>query len=272
MFFSSRTPNRSAGSSPTTPSTTKLKSVLGKTAAAALAILMWQILSMLLGQKLLMVSPVDAAIRLAQLVTTISFWSAVAFSLLRITLGFFLALFVGIGLAVLAGHVKWVETLLWPYMAAVKATPVASFVILCLIWLGSRGLSVFIAFLMVLPIIYTNVLHGIRSTDPKLLEMARLFGISRRRRLFYIHIPHLKTFLISACGIAIGMAWKAGIAAEVIGIPTGSIGERLYEAKIYLSSADLFAWTAVVVLLSIIFEKLFVRFIRFAYARMEKAG
>lgn len=225
---------------------------------------------MLLGQKLLLVSPIDVAIHLKELVVTADFWSHVAFSLLRIALGFVMALLIGAVLAVVAGNVRVIEILLWPYMAAVKATPVASFVILSLIWLGSRGLSVFIAFLMALPIIYTNVLHGIRSTDPKLLEMAKVFGVSHARRLFYIHIPHLKTYLLSACGIAIGLAWKAGVAAEVIGIPTGSIGERLYEAKVYFSSADLFAWTAVVVLLSIVFEKLFVRLIKLAYVRMEK--
>jgi NitT/TauT family transport system permease protein len=270
MSFSSRTPNQSAESSPTTASTSRLNGALTKVAAAALAILLWQGLAMLLAQKLLLVSPVDVALRLTELVVTADFWGAVAFSLLRITLGFTLALIAGVILAVIAGNVRVVEILLWPYMAAVKATPVASFVILSLIWLGSRGLSVFIAFLMALPIIYTNVLHGIRGTDPKLLEMAKVFGIGRARRLFYIHIPHLKPYLLSACGVAIGLAWKAGVAAEVIGIPTGSIGERLYEAKVYFSSADLFAWTAVVVLLSILFEKLFVRLIKLAYIRMEK--
>lgn len=234
------------------------------------ALLLWQILAVLLAQELLLVSPIDVAIRLAELVVTAPFWNSVAFSLLRITAGFFLALVTGIVLAVIAGHVKVIEILLWPYMAAVKATPVASFIILSLIWLGSRGLSVLIAFLMVLPIVYTNILHGIQSTSPKLLEMANLFGVSRVRRMYYIYIPHLKTYLLSACGVAIGLAWKAGIAAEVIGIPSGSIGERLYEAKIYLSSADLFAWTVAVVLLSVVFEKLFVHLIKLAYNRMER--
>lgn len=225
---------------------------------------------MLISQSLLLVSPATVFIRLTKLVATAGFWGAVGFSVLRIVSGFIIALIIGTVLAVIAGRFSVAEIILWPYMAAVKATPVASFIILCLIWLGSRGLSIFISFLMVLPIVYASVLSGIRSTDKKLLEMADLFDVSWRRRLFYIYIPHLKTYLISASSVAIGLSWKAGVAAEVIGIPSGSIGERLYEAKVYLNSADLFAWTAVIILASVLFEKLFTTLLKLCYAKMEK--
>ncbi len=112
---------------------------------------------------------------------------------------------------------------------------------------------------MVLPIVYTNVLQGIRSTDKQLLEMADLFNIGWWRRLRYIYIPHLTPYILSACTVSIGLSWKAGVAAEVIGIPTGSIGERLYEAKVYFSTGDLFAWTLVIIALSILAEKIFVK-------------
>ena len=153
----------------------------------------------------------------------------------------------------------------------IKSVPVASFIILCLIWLSSGSLSVFISFLMVLPIVYTNMLQGIQSTDSKLLDMAHVFRMSWFRKLRYIYIPHLKPYLMSACSVSIGLAWKAGIAAEVIGIPDGSIGEKLYEAKVYLDSADLFAWTFVIVFVSVIFEKLFLRALKWAYKRLERA-
>ena len=51
------------------------------------------------------------------------------------------------------------------------------------------------------------------------------------------------------------MSWKAGVAAEVIGVVGGSIGEKLYEAKIYLQTGDLLAWTVVIVALSALFER-----------------
>jgi hypothetical protein len=115
---------------------------------------------------------------------------------------------------------------------------------------------------MVFPIIYANLLEGIKSTDAKLLEMARLFRVPLGRRLRYIYLPHLRPFVLSACGSALGLSWKAGVTAEIIGIPAGSIGERLYEAKVYLDTAGLFAWTVVIVVVSVAFEKLFIRLIR----------
>ena len=110
---------------------------------------------------------------------------------------------------------------------------------------------------LVLPIIYTNVLDGIGAVDKNLLEMAEVFQVPAGRRLRYIYISQVLPFFRSGCSIALGLCWKSGIAAEVIGIPDHSIGEHLYNAKVYLDTPDLFAWTLVIVLISIAFEKLF---------------
>ena len=155
-------------------------------------------------------------------------------------------------------------------MAAIKAVPVASFIILVLIWGPSRNLSVVISFLMVLPVIYTNDLGGILSTDRKLLEMAQVFRIPLFRRIRYIYLSQLLPYLRTGFSLSLGLCWKAGVAAEVIGIPKGSIGEKLYEAKVYLETPDLFSWTLVIVLISVIFEKLFLRFIDKTVALIEK--
>ena len=128
---------------------------------------------------------------------------------------------------------------------------------------------VFIAFLMVLPIIYTNMLEGITNTDKKLLEMADVFHIGLFRRIHYIYLPQLMPYFLAACSVSLGLAWKSGIAAEVIGIPDGSIGEKLYKAKLYLNSTDLFAWTVAIVVVSIVVEKLFLMIIRRIYRRLE---
>ena len=190
---------------------------------------------------------------------------------MRIVAGFLLALLAGSVLAVMAGRFRLLEIILWPFVAAIKSVPVASFIILCLIWLSAQSLSVFISFLMVFPIVYTNMLQGIKSTDQKLLEMAELFRVGWLKRMQYIHLPHLKPYLVSACSVSIGLSWKAGVAAEVIGIPDGSIGEKLYQAKVYLSTSDLFAWTTVIVALSILFEKLFLYFLQRLFARLERS-
>lgn len=247
------------------------KNWVEKAAAIVFALAVWQTGAMLLNKKLLLVTPIAVAQRLVSLCVEAGFWQTVAFSFARIVLGFFLALVTGCTLAAIAGRLHFIEVVLWPFIHVIKSVPVASFIILCLIWLSSRNLSVFIAFLMVLPIIYTNMLQGIKSSDPGLLEMTKLFRVGWLKKLKYIYLPQIKPYLLSACTISIGMSWKAGVAAEVIGIPDGSIGERLYEAKVYLSSADLFAWTVVVILISILFEKMFLYILNRLYVRLEKS-
>ena len=241
---------------------------LEKFAAVLFALAIWQICAMLLGQRLVLVTPVTVVERLFVLCTQADFLSAMGFSFFRIVSGFLLALASGCVLAGISARFRLVEIMLWPFISTIKSVPVASFIILCLIWIGSKNLSIFISFLMVLPIVYTNMLEGIKNTDIKLLEMAAVFRVGRLKKLKYIHLPQLKPYLISACSISIGLAWKAGIAAEVIGISDGSIGEKLYEAKVYFDSGDLFAWTAVIVALSITFEKLFLLLIRRMYKRL----
>ncbi|MBO5768181.1 MAG: ABC transporter permease subunit, partial [Clostridia bacterium] len=178
------------------------------------------------------------------------------YTLKRIALGFAFGFVFGALLALAAGRFKIIETLLWPYMLTVKSVPVASFVVLALIWLSSGGLSIFISFLMVLPIIYTNLLDGIKAVDKKMLEMAEVFKMPFSRRLRFIWLPCVKPFLLSGSRIALGLAWKSGVAAELIGYPEGSVGEVLYYSKLFMNTADLFAWTVVIVLLSVLFERL----------------
>ena len=94
------------------------------------------------------------------------------------------------------------------------------------------------------------------QTDPKLLEMAVVFRMPVWRKIRFIYLPALVPYLVSGCRIALGMSWKSGAAAEVIGLPEHSIGEHLYMAKIYLETADLFAWTLVIILVSAVFEQI----------------
>lgn len=222
----------------------------------------WQLVSMGLDSDILLVSPVRVLSRLGQLMLTAAFWKAVLFTLSRIAAGFFLAVLAGVALAAAASRFIRIRELLAPAMFAVKSVPVASFIILALIWFSSKNLSVLISFLIVLPVIYTNVQSGIRAVDRQLLEMARVFRIPKHRVARYIYLPQIMPFFYSACSVALGMSWKAGVAAEVIGIPRGSVGERLQQAKVYLDTPDLFAWTLVIVAASLFFEKLVLFLVR----------
>ena len=246
------------------------KENLYKIGAIVIAIIIWQIASMLVGMEMLLASPLSVAKRLCSLVFEKEFLSTVLYSLLRITAGFLLAFFAGCILAVLAARFRVVEILLWPYVVTMKAVPVASFIILCLIWFSYTQLTVFIAFLIAFPAIYSNFFQGMKSTDKNMLEMAELYHMSWHRKLLYIYLPGVKPYIISACSVAVGMAWKAGVAAEVIGVVGNSIGEKLYEAKVYFQNADLLAWTIVIILLSVIGEKFFQLIIRAVFVGLEK--
>lgn len=236
----------------------------------AFALAVWQVSAMLIGESLLLVTPIAVVKRLFSLFAEADYFTSVGYSFLRIVAGFLMGLVIGSLMASIAAKFHIAEIMFRPFISTIKSVPVASFIILCLIWLSMGTLSSFISFLMVLPIIYSNILQGIKSTDKKLLEMAEVFRVGLFRRIVFIYLPQLKPYLISACSVAMGLAWKSGIAAEVIGVSNGSIGEKLYEAKIYYTTADLFAWTLIIVVLSISFEKMFLYGIKKLFARLER--
>lgn len=231
----------------------------GKLLSALLALIVWQLAAALLDNELLLVGPAEVAGRLLELMATWEFWQAVGFTFSRISLGFLLAFCLALLLAALGARFPVVWVLIQPYMAAVKAVPVASFIVIALLWLSGRRLSVFISFLMVLPVLYANFLQGLREADGKLLEMARVFRMSLWNRIRGIYLPALEPYCLSGCRSALGLCWKAGVAAEVIGVCGGSVGGMLYDAKVYLEIRDLFAWTLAIVLLSLGFEWVFTR-------------
>lgn len=235
-------------------------------------LLIWQLASMWIGQEILLVSPVTVVMTLIRLAGGAQFWLSVASSMLRIIGGFLLAVILGVALAGLSAASGRLREFLLPFVATVKSIPVASFVILVLIWVSSRNLSVLISFLMVFPVIYTNVLDGISQTDRGLLEMAEVFGIPFGRRLRTIYVSQVLPYFRTGCSLALGLCWKAGVAAEVIGIPQNSIGENLYNAKIYLDTPALFVWTLVIICISVLFEKGFLRAVECLVQRLERLG
>lgn len=247
----------------------KLRKTCNKIIAIGAALLVWQLAASLVRLDILLPSPIQVLRELFLLVPQPRFLSAVGFSLLRIALGFLAAFVLANLLALLAGRWSVVRTLLWPYVVTIKSVPVASFIIICFIWLRGGQLPTFISFLMVFPVLYNNTLEGIRSTEPQLLEMARLYKVPYFRRLRYIYLPQLRPYVLSAASVSLGMAWKAGIAAEVIAIVSGSLGAQLYEAKINLNVPELLAWTVVIVLASFLMEKVIMFLLKKGFALLE---
>ena len=233
-------------------------------------LVVWQLGAMALDREIFLVTPVAAAKRLLELIPEADFWKSIGFSAARILLGFVSGMVCGTLFAVPAGKFPFVKRLLSPLMTALKSIPVASFTILALIWLSSKNLSVLVAFLICMPIYYSNMLEGIESLDPKLTEMAKIFGIPAHKRFAGVYLSQLLPYFRSASALAVGLCWKSGAAAEVIGIPDGSIGEKLYMAKIYLETADLFAWTFVIIVVSWACEKLFLAVVGLVVKRIER--
>lgn len=215
----------------------------------------WQLISILVAQELLLVSPIKVCMTLMDLIPTQAFWYAIGLSLGRIILGFLMALGVGSFLAILGNKWKIIHEFFSPLLSIINTTPMASFIILALIWVKSSNLSTFIAFLMVLPVMYSHIYQGLNSVDAKLLEVGQVFALSPRQMIHNIYLPAMIPYLVSGCTLGLGLAWKSGVAAEVIGLPNNTIGIHLYDAKIYLETPDLFAWTLVIILLSIMMEK-----------------
>ncbi len=230
-------------------------------------LVVWQAAAMWIGQEVFLVSPIQALLTLVQLLLQADFWQRVGFSTGRILLGFLLGAVSSVLLAVAAEGSDWVEALLSPVMQLVKATPVASFIILALVWVSGSSLSVLISFLMVLPVLYGAVRTGIEGVDVQLLEMAKVFRLPLGKRLRAIWLPAVLPAFRQGCSVALGICWKSGVAAEVIGLPDGSIGDALYRAKITLSTGELFAWTFVIIVLSGVFEKLFMALLDRAVAK-----
>ena len=233
-----------------------------KIVAVAIWLILWQVFSIIITRKYLLASPLEVIKAFLSLVGQSRFWISIGTSFIKISLGFLLAAMVGVGLAVGSIWNKLAREVISLGIRTIKSIPVASFIILILLWVRSENLSIVISFLTVLPIIYTNVLKGLEATDSKLLEMAEVFHVGGKKRFRYIYLPSVMPYFVSSCSIALGFCWKSGIAAEVIGLPLHSIGEQLYEAKLYLMTGELFAWTFVIIGISVLFESLVMMIIR----------
>ncbi len=241
---------------------TKSKSVK-KTVSTIVALLFWLIVWLLIAVKLdsevLLPSPLDVLKRLAVLCKTTDFYIDILYSLSRICAGFALGAILGVIVGTSMHVSRMMRTLLSPALAVIKAVPVASFIILALIYMGKNTVPSFTSLLVVLPNVAENTFVALENTDKKMIQVCDIYGFSLRKRVKMLYIPQLLPYLKAAVRSSVGMAWKAGVAAEVLCTPKNSIGKNLYEGKIYLETTDVLAWTTVTVVLSVAIEKIILR-------------
>ena len=229
---------------------------------AAFWLAVWWGVSAWVHMELLIPSPPAVLKTLAELSVTAAFWKSTGLSLLRIFCGTAAGILLGSLLAVLTVRFRIADLLLSPAIRVIRTVPVASFIILVLLWVKTGRVPGVISALIVLPILWESVAAGIGSADPALLEMAHVYRFGRRRTVRYVYLPALQPHFNAGVCNAIGLAWKSGVAAEVLCLPKMAIGTQVYFSKIYLETPALFAWTAVVILLSLLLEALVRRLLR----------
>lgn len=228
--------------------------VVQKILIALFWLAVWQVLYLAVKQEILVVSPVRVFLRLTELMRETEFWLSAGYSMVRIVSGFLAAVFAGTVLAVLTSVSSLANDLFRPVISIVKSTPVASFILLALVWIESPYVPAFTSFLMVLPVVWANVTNGIAKTDRNLLQMAQVYRFGVAKTIRRVYVPSILPYFTAACTTGMGLAWKAGVAAEVLANTKYSIGGHIYSAKIYIETVDLFAWTVVVILLSVLLE------------------
>lgn len=219
-------------------------------------ILIWEIFSLIVGVEYILPSPFSTAVALIGLLGQAQFYVGISLSILRVLLGFLIGVILGAILAVAAEQIKPIHSLVAPLVKVIKSTPVASIIIILWVILGGRTVPIAISALMVLPIIWQNVTDGFSAIDHGMMEVAAIYKFSYLKRLRLIIIPTIAKFLFPGIITSSGLAWKAGIAAEIICMAKNSIGRHIYDAKYVLDAPSMYAWTAMVVILSILLEKL----------------
>ncbi|SHJ28091.1 NitT/TauT family transport system permease protein [Geosporobacter subterraneus DSM 17957] len=232
---------------------------------------MWQGMYFIIGRDIYVPSPFSVLMTLKELLFLPIFWRAISYSIYRVLAGLFLSIILGVSIGIISSMNDYVYQLINPLMAAIKSTPVLSFIIIALIWFSSSNVPIFICFLMCFPIIWTNVVAGVRNVDRKLLQMAQIYDVRKLTTLKKIYLPSISPYLSAACITSLGLGWRVSVAAEVLSHPRNAIGSHLYSAKVYLDSSELFAWTVVVILLSLLFESIFARLIRKVTMRKPSA-
>lgn len=221
-------------------------------------ILIWQLVYNKVGKDIVIPSPYNTWLKIEELLNTKEFWQITWSTVSRIIQGYLAGTVLGVVLAVVTYSSKFLYVLLKPVVSIARATPVASLTLIIIMWVTNKQVPLFIVGLMVFPIIWGNTYEGIKNTDKKLLEMSASFSVSYAKRFFHIYIPSVYPYFIAGASTALGLAWKSGVAAEILGATQDSVGQQIHDAKVYLDSEGKFAWTIVVILLSVVIEKIVV--------------
>lgn len=232
-------------------------------------LLIWQFASMMTGLELLLASPVAVLKTIMNMLVSQQFYVTLMHSMINIGTGLMAGIVFGVILGICAAKHKLIAEFIEIPLQLMKALPVAAFIILLLMWFGSKNVSRIISAMVVIPMVVTGVTDGIKNTDIKLIQMARVYNMSTFNRFRYIYMTGVYPYLSSQLKIALGMCFKAGISAEIIGLVSNTIGTSMYYAKMYLLSSELFAWSIVIILVSLLVEKIILKIFNVIYRCLQ---
>ena len=225
----------------------------------------WWVCSAVINHSYILPDPLSVFFKLGEIILTDGFIDNVLYTMMRVLSGLLLGIVLGIVLGVAAHHSKIVYSLASPIISVIKATPVASIIVILTVMLNGDLIAASIALLMVMPIIWQNVIDAYASIDASLSEVCRVYGFSFGKRMRALYLPAIVKFLFPAIITSVGLAWKSDIAAEIIAATTHSIGQEINDARLEFISEPVFAWTIIVIILSICLEAL----IKFIIRRLE---
>lgn len=233
----------------------KTSTMVSKPSAQKVVVLLfwislWQILYLIVGKAVLVPSPLDTIRCLWNMVQEKDFYLHILFTLERVLIGVGLSLVLGMLFATLSYKMQFIALLLKPMVALMKSTPIMAIIILALLWFKSNEVPIFVCILMCYPIVYTNLLTGLRALDKELIEMSKLYQVKRWIAIRKCYLPQISRYFLASVQLGLGMAWKVVIAAEVLALPQYAIGDALLSAKLYIETTEVFAWIIVIVGLS----------------------
>ena len=234
----------------------KTKKYIRTTVIVLIWLIIWQVLALVINNSILLSGPVETFMALIALGSSPSFYISVGITILKILLGFLAGALAGTAFSLLSYRFSVVKDFLSPFVSVIKSIPIVSFIIIALIWAGSSNVTIIVSSVISFPIFYKNVLEGLFVTDPKMLDLALVYQMKTSKKIRYIYLPSLSSHIKSAVSLAVGMAFRGGITAEVIGQPVRSIGNGLYRSKINLATSDMLAWTLTAVLSAFLVERL----------------
>ncbi|MBR3142171.1 MAG: ABC transporter permease subunit [Clostridiales bacterium] len=219
-------------------------------------LVIWQVLAVVINNNILLSGPVDTVKALIELGSEPAFYLSVGKTVGKILLGFLIGMLAGSVLAILSCRFRIVGEFFSPFVSVIKSIPIVSFIIIALIWAGSSNVTIIVASIISFPIFYKNLFEGLKVTDPKLIDLAKVYQMKLPKKIRFIYLPSLSSHIKSAVSLAVGMAFRGGITAEVVGQPLRSIGNGLYRSKINLATSEMLAWTFVAVLSAFLIERL----------------